>query len=338
MALAYASRNGYLGIIAEASYGVTPSEGTPFFIPVADDVAITLGQKFLANESLVGSPVMTIDQVQGVRSDDITLKCPLYADTFPILVVAALGGADSVSGAGPYTHVIGLLNDASVGSQPPSFSIMLFDGANYWTLAGCRLDTLEIPFTSDGTADATAKFIGNPATSGTSAPTVFATPSFSSAVMVPGWSVAVSIDSDSIAYIQNGTLTIARNTLAVFAEGSETAYVNFAGPIKVTGKMLAVVASQADPWSAASTPQALTRDQIVTVLTFTDPNDATSAMDWSVAFTMSATQYMEPKRTQGKAYVEVEANFEGVANATDAISGVSPISFTAINDVEGAYN
>jgi hypothetical protein len=54
MALAYASRNGYLAIVKEATYATAPTTGFSF-IPVADDVAITLGQKFLANEAIVGS-------------------------------------------------------------------------------------------------------------------------------------------------------------------------------------------------------------------------------------------------------------------------------------------
>ena len=337
MALAYASRNGYLAIVKETSYGVSPTTGFSF-IPVADDVAITLGQKFLANEAIVGSPVMTIDEVQGVRSDDITFKTYLYADTFPLFLVAALGGTDAVTGSTVYTHVIKLLNSPSTGSQPPSFSIMLFDGGNYWLMAGCRLDTLEIPFTSDGTAEATVKFIGNPATSTTSAPTgtTFANPS--SEVMIPGWSVSVTVATVLLPYIASGTLTIARNTAAVFAEGSQTAYVNFAGPIKVSGKMTAIVATQADPWSAASPAQALTRDPVATVLVFTDPNDVTSATDHSVSFTMSKTQYMDPKRTQGKSYVEVEANFEAVSNSTDTSTGLSPIQSTTINAVSTAYN
>jgi hypothetical protein len=77
---------------------------------------------------------------------------------------------------------------------------------------------------------------------------------------------------------------------------------------------------------------------LATVITFTDPNDVTATVNHSVAFTMSKTQYMEPKRTQGKAYVEVEANFEAISNATDTASGLSPISTTTINAVSAAYN
>ena len=337
MGIAYASKNGYLAIVKETTYATTPTTGWSF-LPVAEDVAIALGQKFLANEALTGSPVMTIDQVQGVRSDDITFKCSIYADTFPLLLVAALGGADTVTGATYYTHVIKLLNSPTTGSQPPSFSIMLFDGANYWTLAGCRLDTLTIPFSSDGVVEATAKFIGNPAASTTAAPTGATVANPSAEVMIPGWSAIVNIASTPIAYVQSGELVIARNTAALFAEGSQSAYVNFAGPIKVTGKMLAIVATQADPWSAASPAQALTRDQLATVITFTDPNDVTATVNHSVAFTMSKTQYMEPKRTQGKVFVEVEANFEAISNATDTASGLSPISTTTINAVSAAYN
>jgi hypothetical protein len=337
MALAYASRNGYLAIVKEATYATAPTTGFSF-IPVADDVAIALGQKFLANEAIVGSPVMTIDEVQGVRSDDITFKTYLYADTFPIFLVAALGGTDAVTGSGPYTHVIKLLNSASTASQSPSFTIMLFDGANYWLMVGCRLDSLEIPFSSDGTAEATVKFIGNPATSTTSAPTgtTFANPS--SEVMIPGWSVSATINSVAITYIESGTLTLARSTAPIFAEGSQTAYDNFQGPLKVSGKMTAVVATQADPWSAASPAQALTRDQIATVLVFTDPNDVTSATDHSISFTMTKTQYMNPARKQGKNYVEVNVDFEGVANSTDTATGLSPIQTSTVNNTSTAYN
>ena len=154
-------------------------------------------------------------------------------------------------------------------------------------------------------------------------------------VMVPGWSFASTINSVSIPYIQSGTLTIARNTTAIFAGGSQTAYDNFAGPIKVSGKMTAIVATQADPWSAASPAQGLTRDQIPVVLVFTDPNDTNSP---TITFTMSKTQFMEPKRTQGKAYVEVEANFEAIADATDATTGFSPVATSTLNNTSAAYN
>ena len=337
MGLAYASRNGYLAVVKETSYGVTPTTGWTF-IPVSDDVALALGQKFLANEALIGSPVATIDQVQGVRSDDITFKCGLYCDTFPLLVVAALGGTDTVTGSSPYTHTIKLLNSPSTGSQSPSFSIMLFDGANYWTMAGSRLDSLEIPFSSDGTADATVKFIGNPAASTTSAPTGATVTNPSAEVMIPGWSFTATVATVLLPYIGSGTLTIARNTGAIFAGGAQAAYDNFQGPIKVTGKMTAIVATQSDPWSAASPAQALTRDQVATILTFTDPNDVTSATDHSISFTMTHTQFMEPARKQGKNYVEVDANFEGISNSTDATTGESPVQAAIINATASAYN
>jgi hypothetical protein len=205
-------------------------------------------------------------------------------------------------------------------------------------MAGCRLDSLEIPFSSDGTAEATVKFIGNPAASTTSAPTGATVTNPSAEVMVPGWSVSVTVNSVALTYIESGTLTIARSTAAIFAEGSQTAFVNFQGPIKVSGKMTAIVATQSDPWSAASPAQALTRDQIPVVLVFTDPNDVTTATDHSISFTMSKAQFMNPARKQGKNYVEVDADFEAVANSTDATTGESPIQSTTLNAVSSAYN
>lgn len=338
MGLAYASKQGYFGLIKEVTYGVTPSSGTPLFFPIEDDVAITLGQKFLANEGLVGSPVATIDQVQGVRSDEYDFKTYIYADTFPLLLVAALGGVDTVTGSGPYTHIIKLLNSPTTGSQSPSFSLMLFDGANFWTSAGGRMGNLEITASSDGTAQVSTKFFLNPSAPTTTAPTVFASPSFSSEVMIPGWSFAANINSTAIPYIETCTLTIERSTAPIFTAGQQAPYDNFQGPAKVTGKMTAVVASQSDPWTVASSGQGLTRDQIPVTLIFTDPNDQTSSTQHSVEFIMSKTQFMNPKRSQGKLYVEVDSDFEAIADSTDATTGVSPMSTTTVNDTSTAYN
>jgi hypothetical protein len=52
---------------------------------------------------------------------------------------------------------------------------------------------------------------------------------------------------------------------------------------------------------------------------------------------MSKCQFEAPKRSQGKAFVEIEVEFVGVANATDAISGYSPLKTATVNGVSTAY-
>ena len=333
---AYLVANSYLGIMPEATRGTLNSGGTPVYIPVTAP-QVTPMQTFLRDEALRGSPVMVYDQVQGVRHDEYDAKFYLFADTFPNLVKAVLGGTDTVTGAGPYTHNIKLLNNASTGSQPQSYSIMDFDGANFFTLLGAQADQLEISFGAEAAAEATVKFMANPYTSGTSATSPFSAPSLSTVHMIPAWDTVISVAGTPYTYIQDGTLTLARKTAPIFTMGAQAPYQNFAGPIDVTGKFTAVVNSQSDPWSTGSGATALTRSPQALVITFTDPNDSSGGTQFSVSFTMTQAQFQNVKRTRGKAYTEVEVEFTANADATDATTGYSPIQANIVNATATPY-
>ena len=333
---AYLVANSYLGIMPEASRGTLNSGGTPVYIPVTAP-QVTPMQTFLRDEALRGSPVMVYDQVQGVRHDEYDAKFYLFADTFPNLVKAVLGGTDTVTGAGPYTHNIKLLNNASIGSQPQSYSIMDFDGANFFTLLGAQADQLDISFGAEAAAEATVKFMANPYTSGTSATSPFSAPSLSTVHMIPAWDTVISVAGTPYTYIQDGTLTIARKTAPIFTMGTQAPYQNFAGPIEVSGKFTAVVNSTSDSWSTGTGATALTRSPQALVITFTDPNDSSGGTQFSVSFTMTQAQFQNVKRTRGKAYTEVEVEFTANADATDATTGYSPIQANIINATAAPY-
>jgi hypothetical protein len=333
---AFLSANSFHGLAKEATRGTLPASGA-VYLPVMTP-AITPNQVFLRDAALRGSPVETYDMVQGVRHDELDAKYPLYADTFPNLLVAVLGSTDTVTGTGPYTHVIGLLNNAATGSQPPSYSLMGFDGANYFTMTGSQAASLDIQFSSEQTADGTVKWIGNPYTSATAAPAPFTALSLSTEAMVPGWSVGVTVGGTSFSYISSGNVMIERKTAAIFTAGAQAPYTNFAGPITVTGKFTGLVATNADTWSTSASATALTRSPQAVVVTFTDPNDQTSATNHSIALTMTAVQFEKPKRTVGKEYTEIEVEFEARGNTTDAISGYAPVKTTTINGTSLAYN
>ena len=333
---AYLVANSYLGIMPEATRGTLNSGGTPVYIPVTAP-QVTPMQTFLRDEALRGSPVMVYDQVQGVRHDEYDAKFYLFADTFPNLVKAVLGGTDTVTGAGPYTHNIKLLNNASIGSQPQSYSIMDFDGANFFTLLGAQADQLDISFGAEAAAEATVKFMANPYTSGTSATSPFSAPSLSTVHMIPAWDTVISVAGTPYTYIQDGTLTIARKTAPIFTMGTQAPYQNFAGPIEVSGKFTAVVNSTSDSWSTGSGATALTRSPQALVITFTDPNDSSGGTQFSVSFTMTQAQFQNVKRTRGKAYTEVEVEFTANADATDATTGYSPIQANIVNATAAPY-
>jgi len=323
-------------MVIETTEGTLPTTGTVYWIPVSSP-QITPNQMFLRDEALRGSPTTVYDQVQGVRHDEFEFKSYLYADTFPTLVRSILGSTDTVTGSGPYTHKIKVLNTPSTGSQPPTYSILDFDGANYFTVTGGQADSLALTFGAEAAAEATVKYLGNPYTSYTSAPTVFATQSLSAEHLIPAWDTAITIGGTSYTNITTGELTINRKTQPIFTLGTQAPYNLFAGPIEVTGKFTMVVNSTADVFSTGSSAYGLTRSPEAISITLTDPNDATSSTQHSANFTMSAAQIQNIKRTRGKEFTELEIEFTASANTTDAATGYSPIQTTFINGQSAAY-
>ena len=338
--MAFLSANSYMGLVVEATRGTLPTGGTPVYIPVTSP-QVTPMQTFLRDEALRGSPTTVYDQVQGVRHDEYDAKFYLFADTFGTLVKATLGGTDTVTGSTVYTHNIKLLNNAAVGSQPQSYSIFDFDGANQFVMTGAQADSLNITFGAEAAADATVKFMANPYTSYTSAPAPFTTLSLSTEHLIPAWDTSITISGinsgAALTYIATGELSLARKTAPIFTMGTQAPLVNFAGPIEVTGKFTAIVNSTSDAWSTGSTAEALTRSPQTMTITMTDPNDTTTATNHSIAFTMTSVQFHDVKRTRGKEYTEVEVSFTANANATDATTGYSPVQATIVNAVAAAY-
>jgi hypothetical protein len=338
--MAFLSANSYMGLVVEATRGTLPTGGTPVYIPVTAP-QVTPMQTFLRDEAFRGSPTLVYDQVQGVRHDEYDAKFYLFADTFGNLVKATLGGTDTVTGSTVYTHNIKLLNNAAVGSQPQSYSIFDFDGANQFVMTGAQADSLNITFGAEAAADATVKFFANPYTSYTSAPAPFTTLSLSTEHMIPAWDTSITVSGinsgAALTYISTGELMLARKTQPIFTMGTQAPLTNFAGPLEVTGKFTAIVNSNADAWSTGSAAEALTRSPQTMTITMTDPNDTTSSTNHSIAFTLSAVQFHDVKRTRGKEYTEVEVSFTANANATDATTGYSPVQATIVNAVATAY-
>ena len=336
MAGPFLTANSYLGMVIETTEGTLPTSGTSYWLPVTTP-QITPNQMFLRDEALRGSPTTVYDQVAAVRHDEFEFKTFLFADTFPVLLRSILGGTDTKTGSGPYSHTIKVLNSPSTGSQPPTYSILDFDGANYFTVTGAQADTLGLTFGADAAAEATVKYMGNPYTSYTSAPTVFATQSLSAEHLIPAWNTVVSIGGTTYTNVSTGEISINRKTQPIFTLGTQAPYNLFAGPIEVTGKFTFVINSTADVFSTGSGAYGLTRSPEAIVVTLTDPNDQTSSTNHSVAFTMSAAQIHSIKRTRGKEYTELEVEFTANANQTDSATGYSPIQATVINATSLSY-
>ena len=335
----YLSSNSYLGLIQETTRGTTPSSGTAAWIPVMAP-QVTPNQTFLRDEALRGLGEAVYDQVASVRHDEVDFSTYLYADTFPWLATAVLGGNDSVSGSSLYTHKVSNYQSVTNASQPRSFSIVDFDGANWFTLTGAQASELTVTFGADKAAEVKPKFMTNPYTALSSQP---GTGPFSGAYsmttehLIPAWSATASIAGSSVAYVQEGEIKIDRKTTPIYTMGNQGPYQNFAGPLEVTGRLLMVVASQSDPFSTGSTAYGLFRNPVAQTITLTDPT-----LNHSVAFQTSATQYHDIKRSVGKIYTEIEVQFTCNANATDESgatnsTSLSSILVTTVNAQSTAY-
>jgi len=352
--MAFLSANSYFGLAPETTKGTVATTGA-IYVPVTTPQTTPM-QTFLRDEAFRGSPTVVYDQVQGVRHDEYDGKFYLYADTFGNFVKSILGGTDSVVTGSPVaglnTHTMKLLNNAAIGSQPLSYSILDFDGANYFTMTAAQADSLNITFGAEAAADATVKFMAAPYSSGTTAPagTAFSTFTWPSNPehLIPAWNTTVNANGTQYNYIQTGELNFARKTAPIFTMGSQAPHSLFAGPLEVTGKFTAVVDSNADSWSVPSTfntstgvitttADALNREPQTLTITLIDPNDDVLGSHQSIAFTMTNVQYHDVKRTRGKEYTEVEVSFTANANTTDATTGFSPIQAIIVNNVTTAY-
>ena len=324
----FLTANSFLGLGLESTRGSL--SGAIKWIPITSP-QVTPMQTFLRDEAYRGSAVSVYDHIAGVRHDEYDAKGYLFPDLFPVLLRGVLGGVDTVTGsAAPYTHTIPLLNNSATGSQPPSLSIQDFDGANAFQILGAQMSNLDLTFGAEAAVEWASKFVGNGYTVLGSAPSASYSPANP---FVPGWDVSVSIGGSALTYIAEGSLKIERSAAPIFTMGKQTPQVNFAGPITVTGSLTAIVDSTSDIFSTGSSAYGLYRNAQPMVLTMTDP-----VTSYSTALTMTKVQFTDPKRTRGKAFVEVEVSFEAQANVTDSGgTGYAPIKSVTTNSISSAF-
>lgn len=320
MSTQYASSNAFLGIGAEAVVGVAAASylWIPMSTPKWTPKAI-----YIPDEGLRGSPVSPYDSVPGVWHDEITFKTSIFADTWPLLMLAALGSADTLTGTTPlYSHKIGLENNAATGSQPFSCTIQYFDGSQCRQLVGARLSSLEITWKADGTIDASHTWLSQPYTN-IAAPSE----SFSTEHLIPGWDHTITLGTVPSPVSVSGSLSIKRNVKPIQVGGQRNPRNLFADKLMASGKLMFVLES-GDPTIVDAT----IRDQQAMNVTFTDPVSTDNC-----ELQMSAIQMMNPTIEPGQQWLQVGADYTANADTTDAISGYSSLLSITNNHVSSAY-
>lgn len=284
---------------------------------------------WIKDDGLRGSPVTRYSDVPATVHHVYDEKGMVYADTFPNRLLAALGGPDTVTGTvAPFLHTIPLLNSAETGSQPPSYTLIDVDliqeptGAAAKQSTGAQLHNLDVDFAVTGAVNYTAQWIANLYTE-----VAFPAASFSTEQLIPAYSTTVVAGGIPYSVIEDGSLSIQRDTVPVFTIGSQSPLRNFAGPCDVTGKFT-TIALAGDPTIINSVQSS---KQIFTFL-WTEP-----VSGHSFGVTMDSVQFYDAHVTTGKVYVEIETNFYAEANPTNAVYGYSPITATVTNAQQAAY-
>ena len=329
---AYAVANGFVGLALEAVRGTAAA--SPIYTPVKDPKYAGM-ITWLDDDSLRGSPVAKYDAVAGVQHGEFDIKGNVMMDTIGILLQAALGGSDTVAGAGPYTHTQGLLNNYLVGSQPLSLSLWDFTGAVTNLVTGAQLSDLEFTWAIEAALLYAGKAMGNLATN----PSV-PTPSFSTEELTPAWNTTTTINGITITQMENFTCKIDRKAEVIAAGGSANPYDVFSGPCDVSGKVTLVIDQLLDPmtvggseWNTGANGAGLVRLPLPMVVTFTQPTS-----NHALKLQMSTVQFKNPVVERGKKFLEVTADYDAIANTTDATSsGWSPLKTVVTNAISTAY-
>ena len=211
----YTSVNSFVQLGIEGTPGTLSSSLKT--IPVSSP-QVTPMQTFLRDEAFRGSPASVYSQVAGVRHDEYDAKFYVYPDTFPLLAYATIG-TDTVTGTTPKVHTVKLKNDATTGSQPPSVSIIDFDGQQAFQMLDAQATDLKLTFGAEAAIEATTKFIAQP-WSEVSTPGSL---SIGSNTFVPGWDVALTIGGTSSAVLVDGEVNLTRSVAPIFTAGQPRA-------------------------------------------------------------------------------------------------------------------
>lgn len=310
----FLKQQAYFGLGVEATRGVAASVSA--YIP-CENPEWTPDVKFGEDMGLRGSPNSVYTEQVLVRDDQLVLKGMTYCDTFPNLLRAALGSVDTVAsvGGGISTHTIGLLNSASVGSQPPSYTLVYFTAGEAGLgvarqFTGAQLSELDLEWVADGPLTYTATFLANPAGSVTAGAYAGSTEQF-----IPAWGMVASVNSVQSAVLMSGAVNIKRTGVPIWTSGQQGPYRIWAGPLDVSGKVQFVVESGDNTILDGTT-------RVTLPLNFKFVEQTSGHY---IQLQMTQVQLKEPKLNWGQDYVSVDANFQAEANGTDvqSISGGS---------------
>lgn len=270
------------------------------------------------------------DQVfyQGVRQATFDIPAAeFYPDDWGHILMSIMG-QDTISGANPYTHIIG-----AASGLPPSYSITDHTSATAGGLSRrlvqCYTKKLDLKWVDNGKFTASANIIGR-----ASATQAKPTAAFSALNPLIPWQGALTLNSLANNKLREVNIAIERlGTEMVFGSaGTQDPAYGFAGALRVTGTGILAIndTTLENDWLLYANN---TQGNFSLLLTVNSNLTLTIQMT-KCAFTKGTFISREQQ------YLRVPFSFKAISNTTDISAGgstASPILFTLKNAVTPAY-
>lgn len=313
-----ATRASYAGFGKETTAGtsVPPTIFTPATSLSPQDI-----RNYVQDQAWRGSFVDTYNQIPTQGWATYGYESNLYVDSAGPAFKSLLG-EEALSGTGPYTHAMNVLNSG----QPPTYTVADYNGFNMRRFASALCNAVNVNFSADGLLTYAASW-----TSFVSATATQTASSFTTVPAKAAYVGTVSIGGSSTLLVQSGSVTIGRNVVPILGINNSTSPTAiFGGGVSSQGNLTIIYQDD----------------------TFLTPflNGTAQAIDlsWTAGsgagtqtFTYHATTALFTNATidRGEEYVRLNVDFEAVANSTDvgASAGFSPCKVTLVNAVTAVY-
>lgn len=230
----------------------------------------------------------------------------------------ALLGVDTISGAGPYTHPLTLLNTG----LPPSYTLTLFDNliATARRIVGAQVNEVTLKWSVKGKLTIQAKGIGKIADT-----VAKPTEAFSAAAAFLGWQFAANIGGANTK-IEEGELTLKRQVDPVYgAVGTQDMNDRSIAELYVSGRYTFAAADDTEK------------------TLYTGNTQPSSLLTWTSGTNVLAIQMTKTAFGKGgdidrsNKYSRTVVPFRAIANATDVGTGNAPVKATGTNGKAVAY-
>ena len=305
------SRLGFAGFAPEATQGtyVAPTLFVPGTAFKPEDVTT-----YDDDTSMEANAAKLQGSIQGVKESTYSLDANLYFEAMGQMLAAA-GYADTVTGAGPYTHTFKMS-----AAQPASRSITDYNVYDTRGFVGQMLDQMDLTIDAKALIKFVAAFKGWPSATQTKP-----TPAYPATPAGHGWEVAYTVGGVAIPRIVSLGVTLKQNVDVIHTSNStQSPYNVFMGEREASGKATGVFIDNTE------LNHFLTNDQPALVATITSPTGSPAPV-----LQITATKTIWNKATVDRSgkYNTGNYDIEFAYNSTDG----GPCAFVLTNGTSTAY-